>query len=63
MSAMNSDSSNTAERKDKHLRICLEEDVDFVGVSNGFEAYRFDHDALPEINKDDIQTQTRFLGK
>jgi isopentenyl-diphosphate delta-isomerase len=63
MSAMNSDSSNTAERKDKHLRICLEEDVDFVGISNGFEAYRFDHDALPEINKNDIQTQTHFLGK
>ena len=54
---------STSHRKDHHLRVCLDEDVDFVGVSNGFERYRFDHDALPEIDKKDIQTGTILFGK
>jgi isopentenyl-diphosphate delta-isomerase len=55
--------SETERRKDQHLRICLEEDVDFVGVTTGFEVYRFDHDALPEVNKAELQLDCTLLGK
>jgi isopentenyl-diphosphate Delta-isomerase len=50
-------------RKADHLRVCLEEDVQFQQVTSGFECYRFTHDCLPEINRSDINLQTTFLGK
>ncbi|MFN6465765.1 MAG: type 2 isopentenyl-diphosphate Delta-isomerase [Nostoc sp. DedVER02] len=50
-------------RKADHLRVCLEEDVQFQHVTSGFECYRFIHDCLPEINRSDINLQTTFLGK
>jgi isopentenyl-diphosphate delta-isomerase len=50
-------------RKADHLRVCLEEDVQFQQVSSGFECYRFTHDCLPEINRSDINLQTTFMGK
>ncbi|MEH1869061.1 MAG: type 2 isopentenyl-diphosphate Delta-isomerase [Nostoc sp.] len=50
-------------RKADHLRVCLEEDVQFQHVTSGFECYRFTHDCLPEINRSDINLQTTFLGK
>ncbi|MGB6986777.1 MAG: type 2 isopentenyl-diphosphate Delta-isomerase [Candidatus Aquilonibacter sp.] len=36
-------------RKAEHLRINVEQDVRAKGISAGFERYRFDHCALPEI--------------
>lgn len=53
----------TEARKDHHLRICLEEDVDFVGTTTGFENWRFDHDALPEVDKSEIDLEVRLFGK
>ncbi|WP_066426915.1 type 2 isopentenyl-diphosphate Delta-isomerase [Anabaena sp. 4-3] len=50
-------------RKADHLRVCLEEDVQFQQVTSGFESYRFTHHCLPEINRSDINLQTTFLGK
>lgn len=50
-------------RKADHLRVCLEEDVQFGQVTSGFDCYRFTHDCLPEINRSDIDLQTTFLGK
>lgn len=50
------------ERKKDHVRICLEEDVS-AGISAGFDAYRFVHDALPELSLDDIDISTTFLGR
>ncbi len=47
----------------EQVRVCLEEDVQFEQVTNGFEYYRFTHDCLPEINRSDINLQTTFLGK
>jgi isopentenyl-diphosphate delta-isomerase len=55
--------SNTQTRKDDHLRICLEEDVQCHRVTNGFERYRFTHCCLPEVNYDEIDISTSFLGK
>ena len=53
----------TQTRKADHLRICLDEDVQFHGVSNGLESYRFTHCCLPELNRSEIDITTTFLGK
>ena len=50
------------ERKLDHIRVCLEKDVQFQ-KRNGFEGYEFVHRALPEIDRDDIDLSTEFLGK
>ena len=55
--------TNTQTRKADHLRICLEENVQFNRVTNGLEKYRFTHSCLPEINLEDIDLRTKFLGK
>jgi isopentenyl-diphosphate delta-isomerase len=52
----------TSTRKADHLRINLEEDVAAKGVRSGFEAYRFMHCALPEIDLADVCTETEVLG-
>jgi isopentenyl-diphosphate Delta-isomerase len=55
--------SKTAGRKGDHLRINVEADVAAKGVSTGFERWRFEHCALPEIDFDEIRTNCEFLGK
>ena len=54
---------NTQSRKADHIRICLEEDVQFRRNTTGFERYRFEHCCLPELDRDDIDLSTTFLGK
>jgi isopentenyl-diphosphate Delta-isomerase len=56
-------SAATQSRKADHIRICLEEDVQFNQTTNGLERYRFTHCCLPELNPDDIDISTQFLGK
>src|SRR5690348_15040552 len=52
------------DRKDSHLSICLNESVEFNQENaTGFGSYRFDHDALPEIDKSEINLETILLGK
>lgn len=53
---------NTSERKTEHIRLCLEEQVNAEGIRTGFEKYMFRHNALPELNFDDISLKTTFLG-
>ena len=53
----------TQERKADHLRICLDEDVQSHRITNGFEQYRFTHCCLPELNRDEIDLRSTFLGK
>ncbi|MHC4307823.1 MAG: type 2 isopentenyl-diphosphate Delta-isomerase [Planctomycetota bacterium] len=55
-------SGRTSSRKSDHIRICLDEAVEF-NKTNGFERYEFDHNALPEIDWDEIDTSTTFMGK
>src|SRR3989304_2768195 len=50
-------------RKDDHIRINLEEDVQFRGLTTGLEHYRFPHSALPDINLSDVSTQVRLFAK
>lgn len=55
--------NSTQTRKADHLRICLEEDVQFRTLSNGLERYRFTHVCLPELDRSEIDLTTTFLGK
>lgn len=63
MNAPNTISAQTQSRKADHIRICLEEDVQSHQVTNGLERYRFIHACLPELNRDEINLNTTFLGK
>jgi isopentenyl-diphosphate Delta-isomerase len=56
-------SAETQTRKADHLRICLDEDVQFHQITNGLERYRFTHCCLPEMNHSEINISTTFLGK
>ena len=49
-------------RKSDHIRINLEEDVR-SGLSTGLERYRFIHQALPEIDLDDVDLNLQLFGK
>lgn len=53
----------TERRKADHIRINLEEDVQFPRLTTGLERYRFVHQALPELNLDEIDLSTTLLGK
>ena len=59
-----SDNNFTHERrKADHIRINLEEDVNFDKTTTGLEKYFFMHQALPEIDLDAVQTATTLFGK
>ncbi|NJK73661.1 MAG: type 2 isopentenyl-diphosphate Delta-isomerase [Microcoleus sp. SU_5_6] len=55
--------SQTESRKADHLRICLEEDVQFRETTSGLERYRFTHCSLPEIDRKSIDLTSIFIGK
>lgn len=50
-------------RKADHLRLCIEEDVQFRETTSGFERYRFTHCCLPELDRTEIDLTSTFLGK
>ncbi|WP_142987788.1 type 2 isopentenyl-diphosphate Delta-isomerase [Halorubrum cibi] len=52
--------SETEDRKDDHLRIVQERDVETTGT--GFEDIQLVHDALPELDYDAIDPSIEFLG-
>lgn len=52
-----------SDRKADHIRINLEEDVDFHRLTNGFERYHFVHAALPEVDLAEIDTAITLFGK
>jgi isopentenyl-diphosphate delta-isomerase len=56
-------SSPTEQRKLEHIRINLQENVQSKGISNGFDAYRFEHRALPELNLAEVSTHCELFGR
>jgi isopentenyl-diphosphate delta-isomerase len=50
----------TEARKARHLDVCLDEDVQSA-LDPGWDGVRLQHEALPEIALDDVETATRFL--
>jgi isopentenyl-diphosphate Delta-isomerase len=59
---LSSSLSATQQRKVEHIRINLEEDVQSKGISSGLDHYRLVHTALPELNLDEVDTASTFLG-
>ncbi|MBN1679055.1 MAG: type 2 isopentenyl-diphosphate Delta-isomerase [Anaerolineae bacterium] len=57
------DGSRTERRKDDHIRINLDQRVQFPHLTTGLEYYRFMHQAVPELNFEEVDTHTVFLGK
>ncbi|SEQ79183.1 type 2 isopentenyl-diphosphate Delta-isomerase [Natrinema salaciae] len=51
----------TSDRKDDHLRIIEEEDVETSGA--GFSDIDLVHEALPEVHRDEIETTTDLFGR
>jgi isopentenyl-diphosphate Delta-isomerase len=50
------------QRKKDHVEVCMTKDVGFR-KSSGFEKYDFLHNALPDIDFSEVDTETEFLGK
>jgi isopentenyl-diphosphate Delta-isomerase len=55
--------SSTTQRKAEHIRICLESDVQFKAQGSGFDRYQFTHSCIPELDYQEIDITTKFLGK
>ncbi|MEO6836205.1 MAG: type 2 isopentenyl-diphosphate Delta-isomerase [Candidatus Tumulicola sp.] len=55
--------STTPSRKAEHLRINVECDVAAKGMASGFDAYAFEHQALPELDLAEIDVTTCLLGR
>ena len=49
-------------RKQRHIRLSLEENVQ-SDIGTGFEDVRLIHRALPEIDLDDVDTETELFGR
>ena len=52
----------TQKRKGDHISVCLKEDVEYL-KGNGFHRYEFEHNALPGLDLDSIDTTASFLGR
>ncbi len=50
-------------RKADHIRINLEEDVNFPTLTTGLERYAFVHQALPELDLDSVDLSLQVFGK
>jgi isopentenyl-diphosphate Delta-isomerase len=53
----------TGKRKSDHLRICLNEEVQFKTLTTGFADYFFQHQALPEIDLSAIDLSVQLFHK
>ncbi|MFW5709551.1 MAG: type 2 isopentenyl-diphosphate Delta-isomerase [Chloroflexota bacterium] len=58
-----SESPTTESRKVDHIRINLDRDVQFPRLTTGLERYRFMHQAVPELNLNEIDTSVSLFGK
>lgn len=57
------DGARTEARKADHIDIVLNQDVTAKGVTTGFERFFFEHDALPDLHLDEIDTSLTLFGK
>lgn len=55
--------SENTQRKRDHLQIALREDVEFHSITTGFERYTIPYEALPEIDRSEVDTSTTLFGK
>ncbi len=55
--------ADIAQRKQDHLDLCLNEDVEAERKTTLLEEVELIHDALPDLRLDEIDVATRWLGK
>ena len=55
--------TKTQQRKKEHLEICLDSERVTGASRTGFDRYYFVHNALPELDIEEIDLSTTFLGK
>ncbi|HET8562283.1 MAG TPA: type 2 isopentenyl-diphosphate Delta-isomerase [Candidatus Binatia bacterium] len=55
--------SATQQRKKEHLELCLDPQGVTSSEGTGLDRYSFVHNALPEVDIDEIDLSTSFLGK
>lgn len=53
----------TESRKVDHIRINLDQNVQFPRLTTGLENYRFMHDAVPELDFNDVNPSVELFGK
>ncbi len=53
----------TSSRKREHVELCVGQDVAFRAKATGLERYELEHNALPELDLDEVDTTITFLGK
>lgn len=63
MEKVTPDAVQTERRKEQHIRVNLEQDVQFPNLTTGLEKYAFMHRALPELDLKTVSTRLSFLGK
>jgi len=49
-------------RKKDHVDLCIDGDVGYK-TPTGFDSYYFRHNALPEVNLDDVSVEAELLGR
>ncbi len=57
------DSSSTSSRKDEHIFLCLENDVQYKGITNGFDEITIQPSLLTNTSPDEVDLSTEFLSK
>jgi isopentenyl-diphosphate delta-isomerase len=55
--------NQTERRKEEHITINLQENVQFPRLTTGLERYHFVHQALPEMNLSEVDTSLTLFGK
>lgn len=55
--------SDAIRRKIDHIHVALHEDVEFHTLTTGLEHYRLPYEALPEINRNEVDTSVTLFGK
>jgi isopentenyl-diphosphate delta-isomerase len=55
--------TQTQQRKKQHLELCLDPETVTGRFGTGLDRYDFVHNALPELDIDELDISTNFLGK
>src|SRR5687768_8691889 len=55
--------TKTQQRKKEHLELCLDTKTVSASTGSGLDSYTFVHNALPDLDIDEIDIETTFLSK